>query len=236
MTLVQLMQEFNLTADKSKLGSDKASPHTYLQNLYEDLFNTMQECKSILEIGVWKGASCALWKIKFPDALVVGVDIEISELHPKAQEMKNVGKIELIQEDAYSEAFFGGESRTFDLIIDDGPHSLTSQQQALRFRTKLSDHGVLVIEDIQMGVRDFFHLKRALSRHERDKCLGISFCNKSFRYDDAVFIYTNSKEVLEMLKAKAKLFNYWGVRHPIFYYAYRVWAKMMVRFGFREFK
>jgi hypothetical protein len=235
-SLIELLNHLGLASTQTRLGTDKSDPHTYLQNFYEELFNRMHPINSILEIGIWKGASLALWKHRFPKATVVGVDIKVEDLHPVTQELVQSNQVEVTEVDAYSREFFENELRKFDIIIDDGPHTLTSQILALEFREKLSDQGVLVIEDVQKSILDFVRLKRSLPKNERVNCLWISFSDKSYRYDDAVFIYSRSKDILDRLRKHAHEFQYWGMLHPLFYYPYRAWTRLIVKLGIKAYK
>ena len=234
-SLMSLINRNGLSQKTSKFGTDKSFPHSYIQNLYEEIFVSFPTISSILEIGVWKGASCALWKLKSPRALVVGVDIHIGEMHPIAAKFRDDGKIEIHENDAYSDEFMMNEKRDFDLIIDDGPHTIESQIKALKFRRKLSPRGLLVIEDVQDGAIDFWKLRRSLPKEERDLCCWISFSNTSYRFDDAVFIYSPSIEAIGKLRSIGQSFSFWGVRHPFLHYPYRAWTRLQVFLSNREY-
>ena len=232
--LIAVILENGLDKTQTKFGTDKGSTHTYAQNLYPNIFNLLNRVDSILEIGVWKGASCALWKLVFPGAKVVGVDISISELHPLAKKMLVEGEISILQADAYSQSFFNTQKGRYDLVIDDGPHTVSSQIEALKFRKILSSHGILVIEDIQSGALDFYKIRKSLPREERKKILFLSFVNVSFRYDDAVVIYCQDSESIKILKEYGKSFRYWGMMSPILHFPYRFWARFQNRIGIRK--
>jgi cephalosporin hydroxylase len=100
--------------------------------------------KSILEIGVAHGASLCLWKLYSPDSKVVGIDNSKKPLHNLARQLVEQNLIEIKICDAYKLKL----DQKFDLIIDDGPHTLKSQVQALRFIKNLNFNGVFIIEDL----------------------------------------------------------------------------------------
>ncbi len=96
----------------------------------------------VLEIGVQGGGSLKIWRDMFPEAEIVGVDIDAS---CKQHEGKNITVEIGDQEDVE----FLEELGDFDIIIDDGGH--TMKQQQVSFETlfpKLSKGGLYVIEDL----------------------------------------------------------------------------------------
>lgn len=130
--------------------TDKETAHSYLSGCYEQLFEPYRESSTaVLEIGVNHGGSVLLWWLYFHNAVVVGVDIEI---HPYFDNfLCDSGEFQLIQADDYlrkTAAMF--LDNHFDIIIDDGPHTLPSQLQAIQlYWDKLKKGGMLIIEDIQ---------------------------------------------------------------------------------------
>lgn len=110
---------------------------------YEDKFKNVNP-KRILEIGVQTGGSLRYWNNMFPDCEIIGVDIDKScLLH--SNKSKNIKVIIGNQEDPKFLETLG----EFDIIIDDGGH--TMNQQLVTFKTlfpKLSPGGWFVIEDL----------------------------------------------------------------------------------------
>jgi hypothetical protein len=123
----------------------------------------------------------------------------------------------------------------FDLIIDDGPHSLESQISALDFINKLTTIGTLVIEDIQEGIIDIRRLREALPSHLRAKSEFVNFSNKSKRYDDCIFVYSNSDSVLDYVREIRERFRHWGLtssaHHKAFSLYLRVTNKLSSQIG-----
>lgn len=195
------------------MGTDKNFLHSYITEIYEPIFSILSSPESILEIGIQHKASLALWKMTFNDAIVMGWDIDVFQpTHPIAQELVESGKIQLIQRDAYR--FINDVPKDLSVIIDDGPHTLPSQIKALDLRNKLSENGILIIEDIGEigGPRYcFFKLLRALPFKERKYSLNINLSEKKGRWDDAVFVYSRNEEILEILSSRHKklISSYW---------------------------
>lgn len=126
-------------------NTDKSWRHQYL-HVYESLFEPIRnKVTNVLEVGIHEGGSLAMWRDYFPKATVVGIDT--SNGLSSDYDMK---RIEALFEDAYTldvVARFG--DRKFDVLVDDGPHTLDSQKFFVEHYSKLlSNNGVLVVEDI----------------------------------------------------------------------------------------
>jgi hypothetical protein len=89
---------------------------------------------------------------------VIGIDNSKKPLHNLARQMVEQNLIEIKICDAYKLKL----TKKFDLIIDDGPHTLKSQVQALRFIKNLNFNGVFIIEDLYHKKRNSIILKTLL--------------------------------------------------------------------------
>lgn len=131
------------------LGSKHKNMYKWLHyfEVYDKVLNRYRNRNvTILEIGVSNGGSMEMWKSYFGEkAVIVGIDI-----NPKCKSFETDSiKIEIgSQED---EKFLGGVAKKyghFDIIIDDGGH--TMKQQILSFRMLfpvLSSGGTYICED-----------------------------------------------------------------------------------------
>ena len=127
--------------------TDKASPHSYIQNFYELEFSKYQNKKiNFLEIGIMSGGCFLLWKEYFKKAnKLVGVDCTDRFLH---LECKKIEGVEFIFDNAY-DSEFSKTLPTFDIIIDDGSHVFEDQIKFLElYLPKLRSGGVLIVEDV----------------------------------------------------------------------------------------
>jgi len=132
--------------DNSK--TDKNTRHTYIP-IYDQLFKRFQNKNiNILEIGIGTYAgSIQLWHEYFKTGNIYGIDNkDYRKLHTHK-------RIKLYHADAYNIDFINTEfvekNITFDIIIDDGPHSRKSQRFTSKNYSKLlKDDGILIIEDI----------------------------------------------------------------------------------------
>jgi predicted O-methyltransferase YrrM len=118
--------------------------HSYVESAYGELFEGIRAAKNVLEIGILTGGSHLLWRDYFSEATIVGIDIN------PCVALLNQQRIVQITADAYSiETANLMKDNLFDLIIDDGPHTLSSMKRAIEnYLPKLSKTGIMCIEDI----------------------------------------------------------------------------------------
>ncbi len=96
----------------------------------------------VLEIGVQNGGSLKIWRDFFPDAEIVGVDVD-----EKCKQYEG-GNIKVVIGDQASVKFLETLGN-FDIIIDDGGHYMTQQQVSLKtLMLQLNKGGLYVIEDL----------------------------------------------------------------------------------------
>jgi hypothetical protein len=211
-SLSRIVNELENSPNGKRASTDKGSLHTYLENFYEPLIGVLSEPNLIVEIGILHGASLAMWKNAFPRARVVGIDIALNEnLHPEFARLLAEGKIEVLIEDAYSEKTFNCLPSNIDLLIDDGSHELVDQILVLNYRTKLSEKGVLVVEDVALGKKNFRKLEASLPNDSRNSILKLPLFMKSGRYDDYIFVWTRNELVLDFFSGRlSKIEKLWS--------------------------
>jgi len=126
------------------LSTDKGTTHSYLP-LYELLFAPFRHsARSILEIGVADGSSLLLWEEYFPNAQIVGLDVNEA---PKA--ILGHPRIRHFRGDGYT-AVNEGMNAPYSIMIDDGPHSKASQEFfCAEYVQLLTQDGIAIVEDIQ---------------------------------------------------------------------------------------
>lgn len=144
--------------DPMNAGGDKMGPD---RNGYADTYARLldgMEPQRLVELGVFQGASMALWCDLFPEAEVVGLDLSLDRYHANVTELKGRGAFTvnspLLHEwDAYSDdAEFLRDFGAIDVFVDDGPHTLDAIENVLRLVGPLmADGGVYVIEDFPGG-------------------------------------------------------------------------------------
>ena len=148
MTLEQTYYEVNTDATGYHPHTDKNSTHDYIRSYYNEAFADNSKPINLLEIGVYKGKSLELWSKHFgPDSKIYGFDVE-DHIVPEFIAQPN---IYFEFKDAYAdETIAEFKDEYFDIIVDDGPHTLQSQIDCItKWWPKLAVGGKMVIEDIQ---------------------------------------------------------------------------------------
>lgn len=174
--------------------TDKNTTHSYL-SIYEVLFSKYKEnAKNILEIGIAQGGSIKLWKDYFTNSTIYGIDIMNNKKIWNKLIHNNI--ILYTSQNAYDNQFvktaFVDKNIKFDVIIDDGPHTLISMINFIKlYAPLLTDTGILIIEDIQSY--EWIHklsqevpdnLKQYIHTYDLRK-------NKN-RYDDILFVISKN--------------------------------------------
>jgi hypothetical protein len=99
------------------------------------------------------GGSIKLWHDYFVNATIHGIDIV--DNHERWGDIKNNNRIMVYSStDAYSPEFvnkaFIDNNKRFDMILDDGPHTLDSMIKYIYLYSNLmTENGILIIEDVQ---------------------------------------------------------------------------------------
>lgn len=127
-----------------KYGTDKATYHGYTDFYHEHLAPRRAAIETVLEIGVWNGASLSMWKAYLPHAEVIGID---NWLHHFPDGCWTV------EGDATSRELYDThptlKGRTYDLIIDDGSHKCSHQQASFEILwPRLNSGGFYIMEDV----------------------------------------------------------------------------------------
>ncbi len=162
--------------------TDKNTVHSYLP-LYEKLLYEKKDSAShILEIGIWKGGSIKLWHDFFSNAIIYGIDINL-----QCGDYLLKDRIKVLYGDAYNDEFASKITEKFDMILDDGPHTLESMKTMIRlYFPKLKPNGILIIEDVQK-FEWLDDLKKEVDPTFHEKIVTYDLRANKGRYDDIVF-------------------------------------------------
>jgi hypothetical protein len=143
-------------------GGDKMSAdrHGYADD-YARLL-TRWTAPTIVEVGVFQGASLAIWCDVFPDGHVIGLDLDLQRFWDHRPTLRDagafarsepvvVGMWDAYQPDMHSlRAALGG--RTIDVLVDDGPHTDVSVQTVMAAVAPLmSPQFTYIVEDMPNG-------------------------------------------------------------------------------------
>jgi hypothetical protein len=185
--------------------TDKNTRHKYL-GLYEKLINRIKfSASNILEIGlgennkICNGGSIKLWLDYFPNANVYGVEILPRDMYVNGWDkvwwnnLLNNKRINInFSTNGYNkETVEMFESVKFDMILDDGPHTLESMINFIRLYVPLlTDNGILIIEDIkQLGWLEHLKNETPTELHSFIKTYDLRNENPSNPFkDDIVFV------------------------------------------------
>ena len=115
-------------------------------DVYEPYFNQMLDSKNILEIGVYFGGSLQYLSDKFTNAKIYGMDIE----NKSQYDTDRIKTYICDQENRTNLNNFLNETNVeFDIIIDDGGHTMKQQQVSFGVLfNKLRSGGLYILEDL----------------------------------------------------------------------------------------
>lgn len=137
-------------------GTDKVE-HRYLGHYEEALGHLRDRAIKVLEVGVFHGQSILMWREYFPKAEIHGVDIDFSASGKVLAGTPGV-HLHRVNCDVEEEiAEFARQHGGFDVIIDDGGHTMRQQQLALKVLWKvLSPGGLFIMEDLHTSLEEFY--------------------------------------------------------------------------------
>jgi hypothetical protein len=140
-----------LTALADSWGSDKGTRGHHFTEVYDRFFFPVRlEARKVFEIGILKGASLQMWRDYFPNAVIYGVDID-------DKSSLNSGRIKTYVADQANrkqlQAMLDAAGTDFDIILDDGGHSMEQQQVSFGFLFRhVKPGGYYVIEDVHTSL------------------------------------------------------------------------------------
>jgi SAM-dependent methyltransferase len=153
-------------------NTDKADTHQFTE-IYEHIFDHMKSSPiRIAEIGIAGGGSLKLWAEYFTRSEVFGLDIhtldelraglEVSpEVKDQLDSIRHNPRIKTFVADQANrtqlQAFIDTHGADFDIVFDDGGHTMEMQQTSFGFFFRhLNPGGYYVIEDVHTSLPDRF--------------------------------------------------------------------------------
>jgi hypothetical protein len=129
-----------------KHGCDKGKRHGY-EKVYEPALSQIRDTPiTLLEIGVFKGASLAAWAEYLPYATLIGLDTFQRVQPGKIPEHPRVTLVQADSTEGVPDVLKGFR---FDIIIDDGCHEPSAQLKTWgHFSPLLKGGGRYFIEDV----------------------------------------------------------------------------------------
>lgn len=188
MNLVEIIDKFDLNPT-----TDKNSVHCYVEGYYEQQFFKYKNRKiNFLEIGIRGGGSMKLWSEYFTNAKsIIGIDVDESVI---VNQFKDIDRVTYYFGDAYTEKIVN-KVPTLDIFLDDGPHTLESQLDAIKYYLpKVKSGGLFLIEDVQEESW-FDNLEEEVNKIDGKKQYTIERVDLRYmknmygdhRYDDLIF-------------------------------------------------
>jgi len=182
-------------------------------DLYDPLFDGIREdVTKVLEIGVETGRSHRLWLEYFPNATIYGFDIfkfGVEEFHRLQEGNPYLDRSVMFKGDQsnidHLNNFLSLHGDEFDIIIDDGGHSMRQQQISLKILfNAVRSGGFYVIEDLHTCSGQWSYLYGSEIIEEGDT-LTTDLLN-SLEVEDNIITETNylSKEDINNIKNKLK--------------------------------
>jgi hypothetical protein len=220
---------------QNPFGTDKGDYKSYIEKFYEEAFKPFQGGKiDLLEIGFRNGASLALWSSYFPMGSIMGVDNYSDQGFIDSAPIPdwiNRHNVKAVFADAYDPKFVETIDQNFDIVIDDGPHSLKSQKAALvLYLPKIKQDGLLIIEDIQSwGKQIIFSLAPLVPMHFAIQLLDFRSDGKG--YDNKLFVVQRKHRKQFLNRFRVYLFATMGIGYE---FLYRLTVAARERTGNRE--
>jgi predicted O-methyltransferase YrrM len=163
-------------------NGDKGTAHTYIE-VYEELLAPYRIHGDIFEIGISLGYSMRMWEEYFINGRIVGADVI---MYDQAKQLLSNPRYEFIYQDATKPEIlsFLGDS-CFDVIIDDGEHTLQGQIDSFNIlKSRVKPGGVYVIEDI-LDIDTNFNVFKSL----HPACEIVDNRHIKNRSDDVLVVY-----------------------------------------------
>jgi hypothetical protein len=189
--IVEILENRKINGFNFPGGTDKATDHSYDKYYSEEFKNLENKEITLMEIGIQYGGSALLWNDLFPKSNMVFID-NVNIVHPKIWESMDKSRYDFIVKDAFNEDTIEELKYLyplgFDLIIEDGPHTLESQKFAIKHYSKLlKNDGLLIIEDIQnMDYCDI--IMNEIDKTEFKRVEVIDLRTNKNRYDDILIV------------------------------------------------
>lgn len=160
-----------------KYGTDKSSAdHNYCP-LYEKYLGVHRhEPLTLLELGIWKGASLRMWRDYFPNATIIGLDRNNVRFEPPVDVVTFQGD----QCDAAVIAQAGSLYGPPNVIVDDASHISSKTIGSFKLLwPHLAQGGIYVIEDLQTSYDDRnYGVAEASPDPDWNRSTAMNFCKR----------------------------------------------------------
>lgn len=197
-------RERELTRFAAHFDTDKLG-HGYIPHYAEQL---PDRCASLLEIGVYKGASALMWDSFFGQSFI---DLYFLDLYKDvntvpARWVRNNGWVPIIG-DQSDLTVLASIQREFEVIIDDGSHNAHHQLISFKhlFFNNVVPGGLYVIEDLHCNKDSFYYGGYVRGFNDTPLAMLKKFCNEGVI--DNVYFNEGESEVFKSIIESVKIFD-----------------------------
>lgn len=181
-------------------GADKGTPHHGYAPIYDKIFTPFREEPiHLLEIGVQFGASIKTWLDYFPKGSIAGVDV--------ANDFKcDNQRYVFTQADQGNPEFweaFNPFLAPWDIVIDDGPHTIGCQIVSFdKLWPRLAACGLYIIEDCWTWPDPLWNQERCAAEFQKNLIWGLHRNGRNYygRPTGAVEKFTPRAEGIEWIQ------------------------------------
>lgn len=170
--------------------TDKAMNWHGYTEIYEHIFYPLKNYPvKICEIGVDKGDSLLLWRDYFPKATIYGIDIvDTSMLNSKRIKTFVADQANRKQLKSFLDEYGGN----FDIILDDGGHTMEQQQISFGYLFNyLKPGGYYIIEDVHTSIPFY---RPGFGVEEDQKNTTLLMVHRFIRYAQIISKYLTAEE------------------------------------------
>ncbi len=162
-----------LTELGTRHGTDKVM-HGFSGFYHKHLASRRHSVAKILEIGVARGASLLTWRDYFPEAEIHAMDLHRPDFLPPSRVRIHIG--DQADRQALSRLIEKAGS-DFDIIIEDGGHTMEQQQVSLAFLfPHVKSGGSYLLEDIHTSFAPYIQLFETNGQVASTYSTGIDDC------------------------------------------------------------
>jgi hypothetical protein len=169
------------TYNTTNCQSDKENTHSYISQFYDPQVGSMKnENINILEIGIQYGYSLKLWEDYFTEANIYGIDIS-NQLKVSYGPRVHTKFLNAYTNEALE--YLKNLNVKFDIIIDDGPHVIETQDYVCKnYKQFLNDNGLLVVEDCHVNTYEVL-------RQRNPEFISLNLLDIAPAWGDSIILY-----------------------------------------------
>jgi len=153
------------TKRKGMQGGDRMTFHGYAETYAKFLSKYLTSDSSqltVIEIGILKGTGLAVWSELFPNARLIGLDIDLSNFRKNEEFLRSKGAFSLRDPEIYKYDQLAPEKfpvsawlkeSKIDICIDDGLHNEMSVINTVEnFLPRMNASSVFIVEDYKVNI------------------------------------------------------------------------------------